>query len=516
MNEEKITIKRALLSVSDKTGLIPFAQSLVKAGVAIISTGGTAELLKQAGIAHTKVSDVTAFPEIMEGRVKTLHPLIHGGILGLRDAHQEIAAQHGIEWIDLVVCNLYPFAKVIREQAAFDIAVENIDIGGPAMLRAAAKNIGWVGAVVDPADYDAVIDAIQTHDFNFALRKKLSAKVYQHTAQYDAHIAAYLSEQPQQSVLPLIEQETVHFTLPRKEVLRYGENPHQQAALFKTDFGYGLADGDILQGKTLSYNNLVDAEAALQCVHGLDQPACVIVKHANPCGIAVAENITLAYERAFAADPVSAFGGIIALNRSCTAEIAQKVSEIFMEVLIAPDYTPEALTLLAKKPNLRVLRIPEWNQINTPWQFKSISGGLLIQNTDTAILQKSELHCVTKKTPDVALLDELCFAWHVVKYLKSNAIAVTKAGVSVGLGAGQVSRIDALNLALQKANTDLDGAVLASDAFFPFRDSIDVLAKTPIKAIIQPGGSIRDKEIIAACDEHGIAMVFTGMRVFNH
>lgn len=514
MNEEKTTVKRALLSVSDKTGLLPFAQSLVDAGVALISTGGTAQLLKEAGIAHMRVSDVTGFPEIMEGRVKTLHPLVHGGILGLRDQHQPIATAHGIEWIDLVVCNLYPFAKVIGEHADFDTAIENIDIGGPAMLRAAAKNIGWVGAVVDPSDYEAVSQAIQAQDFNFALRKKLSAKVYQHTAAYDACIANYLAL-PQQA-LPLTAAETLHLSLPREALLRYGENPHQQAALFKTPFGAGLAEAVMLQGKALSYNNLTDAEAALQCVHPLAESACVIVKHANPCGIAMAANITEAYRRAFAADSVSAFGGIIALNRPCTAEIAEEVSKIFMEVIIAPDFDLEAMKVFGKKPNLRVLQIPHWDKINNPWQFKSISGGLLIQNTDQSTLTISQLQCVTQKQPDAALLKELCFAWHVVKYLKSNAIALTQGGTSVGLGAGQVSRIDALNLALQKANTDLNGAVLASDAFFPFRDSIDALAKTPIKAIIQPGGSIRDAEIIAACDEHDMVMVFTGIRVFNH
>ena len=510
MNSKR-TIRTALISVSDKNNLVDFAKGLHQQGIKILSTGGTAKSLSEAGIPITLVADITGFPEIMEGRVKTLHPKIHGGILGKRDAHQADADQHGIGWIDLVVVNLYPFEATVASGADFAEVIENIDIGGPAMIRAAAKNHDWVTVVQDPQDYAAVLTEIESGGVSENTRRHLAKKAFAHTARYDAAIANYLRGDGS-----LIEE--AEFTLPLKrlEQLRYGENPHQAAALFETPFGQGLAQAKVLQGKALSYNNLMDAEAAFQCVKAFPHPATVVVKHANPCGVATHSDLTQAYHHAFAADSQSAFGGIIALNRPCTAEIAQHVSSVFMEVILAPSFHPEALTLLAKKPNLRVIEITNWDQANTPYAFRAISGGILIQESDQHQLQAKDLQCVTQKKPSPSEIEELLFSWQLAKYLKSNAIAISKNGVSVGLSGGQVSRISALNFALQRAEGQLDGAVLASDAFFPFRDSIDALKGTGIRAIIQPGGSIRDPEVIAACDEQGIAMVFTQTRCFNH
>lgn len=506
-----ISIRTALISVSDKTGLVEFAQGLHKAGVKILSTGGTAKTLKDAGLPITVVADITGFPEIMEGRVKTLHPKIHGGILGKRDAHSEDAKTHGIDWIDMVVVNLYPFQATVASGADFDEVIENIDIGGPAMIRAAAKNHEWVTVVQDPQDYAVVLAEMQNGGVTLATRKRLAGKAFGHTAAYDAAITQYLQKET-----PIIDQEEVVLPLKRLERLRYGENPHQGAALYQTPFGYGLTQAQVLQGKALSYNNLMDAEAALQCVREFPEPACVVVKHANPCGVAMAKEINEAYAKAFSADSQSAFGGIIALNRPCTKEIAEEVASVFMEVILAPGFTPEALAILAKKPNLRVIAISDWEKISNKWAFRAISGGLLIQESDQHQLSDDDLKCVTQVQPSAAQIKELLFAWQVAKYLKSNAIAITKDRVSVGLSGGQVSRISALNFALQRAEDNLTDSVLASDAFFPFRDSIDVLKGTGIKAIIQPGGSIRDKEVIEACNEHGIAMVFTEVRGFNH
>lgn len=522
MNQEKLKVKTALISVSDKTGLVEFAEALVHLGINIISTGGTSRVLHEAGIAHQRVNQVTQFPEIMDGRVKTLHPKIHGGILGLRDQHSEAAEEHDIPWIDLVVVNLYPFVEVTQQGCSFDEAIENIDIGGPAMIRAAAKNMGWVAVAVDPQDYEQVIHGLKAGGIDFKMRKALATKAFHHTSSYDTYIYDYLNKNVEvlkkEELSNVLDQDEVHLNLLRLEALRYGENPQQAAALYQNPYGYGygLAQAQVLQGKTLSYNNLVDAEAALQCVLEFNEPACVIVKHANPCGVAVAPHIDAAYQKAFAADSKSAFGGIIALNQICTPVIAEHVASIFMEVIIAPQFDDAALEILAKKPNLRVIQIEAWDKINNPWQMKTISGGVLIQSTDVSHLKLEDLKIVTQVRPDEKTLQELLFAWRVVKHLKSNAIAITKEGVSLGLGMGQVSRIDALELALKKNHGDLQGAVLASDAFFPFRDSIDYLAKTPLKAIIQPGGSIKDQEVIDACNAHGIAMVFTGIRVFAH
>ena len=504
-------IRTALISVADKTELIAFAASLQRAGVKIISTGGTAKALRAAGIPITLVADITGFPEIMAGRVKTLHPKIHGAILGLRDQHASEAETHALDWIDLVVVNLYPFQKKVAQGESAETIIENIDIGGPAMLRAAAKNHLWVSVVHDPLDYQVILTELQSYQgIRYPTRQALAAKAFAHTAYYDGEIAHYLNK------APLLSQTEWVIPLKRRDTLRYGENPHQQAALFHTPFGYGLAQETLLQGKALSYNNLMDAEAALQCVRSFSAPACVVVKHANPCGAAVASNIEHAYEQAFAADKQSAFGGIIALNRPCTETIAQHLSSVFMEVILAPAFSADALRILAKKPNLRVLALAEWEKISTPFNVKAISGGLLVQSSDQHQLRTTDLETVTLKTVSAEELDELLFAWQIVKYLKSNAIAITKNHVTLGLSGGHVSRIDALKFALQKSAVPLSGAVLASDAFFPFRDSIDALANTGIKAIIQPGGSVRDPEVIAACNEWGIAMVFTHTRCFNH
>jgi phosphoribosylaminoimidazolecarboxamide formyltransferase/IMP cyclohydrolase len=518
MNQEKLKIKRALISVSDKTNLIEFAEQLQALNIEIISTGGTSRVLHEAGISHQRVAQITGFPEIMDGRVKTLHPKIHGGILGLRDQHQKEADTHEIPWIDLVVVNLYPFIEVTQQGCDFETAVENIDIGGPAMIRAAAKNMGWVNIVVDPKDYDSIIRELQQGGINFETRKALATKAFHHTSTYDAYIYEYLNttvKEPE-SAQNILEEDELTLNFLRLEKLRYGENPQQEAALFQNPQGYGLAQAQVLQGKALSYNNLVDAEAALQCVREFTEAACVIVKHANPCGVAVAAHIDEAYKKAFAADSKSAFGGIIALNHICTSTIAEEVASIFMEVIIAPGYDENALEILAKKPNLRVIQIEEWDKINNPWQIKTISGGVLIQSIDQSHISVGDLKVVTEQRPTEAMMHELLFAWKVVKHLKSNAIAITKNGVSLGLGAGQVSRIDALELAVKKSHGHLKDAVLASDAFFPFKDNIELIAKTPITTIIQPGGSVRDQEIIDACNKHGITMAFTGLRVFAH
>ena len=503
-------IRTALLSVADKTHLVEFAANLHRCGITIISTGGTAEVLLAANIPITRVADITGFPEIMAGRVKTLHPKIHGAILGRRDQHSNDAQIHSLDWIDLVVVNLYPFQEKVTQGESAEIIIENIDIGGPALLRAAAKNHLWVTAVHDPADYQTILTELQTHQgIQYSTRQMLAAKAFAHTAYYDSEITHYLNNDP-------LFQNQWTVPLKRCNTLRYGENPHQQANLFHTPYGYGLAQGTRIQGKALSYNNLMDGEAALQCVRRFELPACVVVKHANPCGVAMARSIEHAFEQAFHADKQAAFGGVIALNRPCTQTIAHYLRGVFVEVVLAPSFSAEALQIFSRKPNLRVLALAEWAKIHTPFNVKAISGGMLIQSDDAHQLNPKELESVTLKKVCPEDLEELLFAWQVVKYLKSNAIAITKNQVTLGLSGGQVSRIDALKFALQKSKKPLRGAVLASDAFFPFRDSIDALANTGIKAIIQPGVSIRDPEVITACNERGIAMVFTHIRCFNH
>ncbi|MDF2940856.1 MAG: phosphoribosylaminoimidazolecarboxamide formyltransferase/IMP cyclohydrolase [Gammaproteobacteria bacterium] len=503
-------IKTALISVSDKTGLIEFAKSLEALDIKILSTGGTAEALKKAGISFTLVSDITGFPEMMEGRVKTLHPKIHGGILGKRDQHESEANQHGIEWIDLVVVNLYPFAQTVKSEAPYHDIIENIDIGGPAMIRAAAKNMDWVSVIVDPKDYQSVLDELkQSVEVSLNTRKKLAAKAFAHTACYDTAIAEYLNQEKFPQHL------SMGFELA--EILRYGENPHQEAALYKHPIKVSnLLGATQLQGKALSYNNLVDAQAALECVQEFSEPACVIVKHANPCGAATASNSDEAFTKAWQADSQSAFGGIVALNRPCTEKIAQFLSTVFIELIIAPGFDSTASDILRTKPNCRLLDYQNSPNLKQALSYKFIDGGLLVQDKDHQFIDASDLKLVTSIKPNAKQIQDLLFAWKVVKHLKSNAILIVKDQATLGVGCGQVSRIDAVELAIKKAKGDLSSCVLASDGFFPFRDNIDAIAKTGIKVIIQPGGSIKDEEVIAACNEHGIAMVMTNSRCFNH
>lgn len=516
MNQSNTKVKRVLISVSDKTGIVEFARGLHQLDIEIISTGGTSKLLRAENIPVRDVAELTDFPEMMDGRVKTLHPKVHGGILGLRDEHAEVAKTHDIHWIDLVVVNLYPFAATIKKPTAtFDDAVENIDIGGPTMIRSAAKNMGWVGVIIDPQDYDLTLKELNaTKHLSFATRKHLATKAFEHTAEYDAMIYQYLAGQ-QNSTKTFPDGLELHGT--KYLELRYGENPHQAACAYRlSEKSTGVLSAKQYQGKELSYNNIADADAAVTCVREFSQPACVIVKHANPCGVASADAIFEAFERAFQADSSSAFGGIIALNRPCTKEVAEAITKIFFEVLIAPSYSSDALELFASKPNLRVLELNSETNAYTKHDMKFIDGGVLIQEKDLKQIAAQDLKVVTKRKPSNDEIQTMLFAWPVLKQIKSNAILIAKNNATLGVGAGQVSRVDAVDIALKKAGENLAGAILASDAFFPFRDSIDRLANTGIHAIIQPGGSMRDEEVIAACDEHNIAMVFTGTRCFKH
>lgn len=508
-----IPIKRALLSVSDKTGLLEFAQSLSELGVEIFSTGGTSQALSVGQIPHRQVEELTKWPEMLGGRVKTLHPMIHGGILAKRDQHAEEMQQYGIPAIDLVVVNFYPFEKTIaKEGVTFAEAIEMIDVGGPTMVRAAAKNMNWVSVVTDPEDYQQVIDEMKQHGgIMQATRHRFSRQAFALTSQYDAMITDYLQKQDHAEFPP--HQLSLH--LEKQMDLRYGENPHQKASLYQCKGqAEGVANVVPIQGKPLSYNNLLDADAAWQCVNEFTEPACVIIKHANPCGAATAETIEEAYKQAYQADALSAFGGIVAMNRPCTREIAEAITAIFMEVVIAPDFSDEALTLFATKPNLRVMKLTQHDP--STWEMRFISGGLLMQERDYRRLTNQDLKIVTEVQPSEAAIHSMLFAWRIIKHIKSNAILLAKANTTVGVGAGQVSRVDAVELALKKAGQHVENCVLASDAFFPFRDSIDKLSNTGVRAIIQPGGSMRDAEVIAACNEHGIAMVFTGQRCFKH
>jgi len=513
-------MKRALLSVSDKTGLVELARALTGLGVQLLSTGGTHRLLKDAGIPALEVSEVTGFPEIMDGRVKTLHPRIHGGILGRRGTDDAVMRQHGIEAIDLVVVNLYPFAQTIaRPGVTRDEAIENIDIGGPAMVRAAAKNHAHVAVVVDPADYPRVIEAARAGTLPQPLRSELAAKAFAHTAAYDARVAAYLGAEPAGAAFP----PALSLSFGKKLDLRYGENPHQRGAFYAEG---AAADGTVaaarqLQGKELSYNNIADADAALECVKQFVEPACVIVKHANPCGVAVADGIGKAYDLAYATDPTSAFGGIIAFNRELDfATLKAILDRQFVEVIVAPSVAKEAARMAAAKPNVRLLECGAWPAVATPWfDYKRVAGGLLVQDADLAVVSKEQLKVVTKRAPTPAQLEDLLFAWKVVKFVKSNAIVYVRDRQTLGVGAGQMSRVYSARIAGIKAadvKLDIGGSVMASDAFFPFRDTVDAAAQAGISAIIQPGGSMRDPEVIAAADEHGLAMVFTGIRHFRH
>jgi len=521
MNPQIVPVSRVLISVSDKTGIVEFASALAARRIEIISTGGTSKLLRDANIPVKDVAEVTGFAEMMDGRVKTLHPRIHGGILGQRDEHAAIAQKHNIDWIDLVVVNLYPFAATIKKMdTTFADAIENIDVGGPAMIRAAAKNMNWVGVIVEPNDYADIVTELNTHNgLSLVTRQQLATKAFAHTAEYDQVIYDYLASRDVQGKKqsPSVFPAAFNLSLEKFADLRYGENPHQAACAYQfAGHLTGILSAKQYQGKQLSYNNIADADAALACVSEFSQPACVVVKHANPCGVAVVEESYTAFQRAFQADAQSAFGGIVALNRLCDKTMAEAIASVFVEVLIAPGYTSEALTILASKQNLRVLALDFTNKSHSQQEFKFIDGGILIQDQDTAMIQEQNLKVVTALQPTTEDIATIRFAWPVLKHVKSNAIVIAKNNVTVGIGAGQVSRVDAVDIALKKAGINSKGAVLASDAFFPFRDSIDRLLGTGIRVVVQPGGSIRDQEVIDACNEHGIAMVLTGMRCFKH
>lgn len=519
-----VHIRRALLSVSDKTGLIELAQALSAHSVELLSTGGTAKAIRDAGLPVRDVSEVTGFPEMMDGRVKTLHPIVHGGLLGRAGIDDAVMAQHGIGAIDLLVLNLYPFEQVsAKADSSFEDIVENIDIGGPAMLRSAAKNFARVAVATDPAQYPGLIEELAGNGgaLSAQTRFALSVVAFNRVAQYDACIANYLSSLDADGVRSQQFPAQQHSNFVKVMDLRYGENPHQQGAFYRDLYPVPgtLATFSQLQGKELSYNNLADADAAWECVRQFERPACVIVKHANPCGVAEGVACGDAYELAYATDPTSAFGGIIAFNTRLDAATAKAILDRqFVEVLIAPDYDEAALAYCAKKANVRVLRIPHGDGRNN-MDVKRVGSGLLMQTSDIREVGRDELKVVTKRAPDQAELADLLFAWRVAKYVKSNAIVYAKDHRSIGIGAGQMSRVVSAKIAALKAEEAglvVPGSVMASDAFFPFRDGIDAAAAAGVRAVIQPGGSMRDGEVIAAADEHGLAMVFTGVRHFRH
>lgn len=511
-------IKRALLSVSDKNGIVEFARKLHLLGVEIISTGGTMKAIKEAGIPVTYVSEVTGFPEIMDGRVKTLNPYIHGGILAIRDnpAHQAAMTEHGIGGIDLVAVNLYPFRQTVaKPDVTLEAAVENIDIGGPAMIRAAAKNFQYVTVVVNPARYDEIISQLTVAgEVAFKNRMALAQEAYSHTAGYDAYISQYLCAQLGQGLFP----ETVHLVYEKAQDLRYGENPHQAAAFYREQYytGPGVANARQLHGKELSYNNIVDVEAAYSLAAEFSEPAAAIIKHTNPCGTGIGSTLAEAYHRAYEADPLSAFGGIVGLNREVDQETAELIGKIFVEVIIAPGFSQEALAVLTQKKNIRLLATPLPAADASRLEAKAISGGILFQQADSTTALRSDMKVVTKRQPTEAEWEQLLFAWKVVKHVKSNAIVIANNNRTLGVGAGQMNRVGAAGIALAQAGEHSQGAVLASDAFFPFADTVGVAANAGISAIIQPGGSVNDEDSIKAADEQGIVMIFTGMRHFKH
>ena len=519
-------IRQALLSLSDKRGAVEFAQGLAAQGVKLLSTGGTAKLLRDAGLAVTEIGDYTGFPEMLDGRVKTLHPKVHGGILARRDLPEHLATieQHGIPTIDLVCVNLYPFRETVaKPNVTLGEAIENIDIGGPAMVRSSAKNYAGVAVVTDPEDYPALLTEMQGNDgaLTLATRFGLAKKAFTHTARYDAAIANWLTSLDDANQ-PQIFPSKLQLAFDRVEILRYGENPHQHAAFYRdpTPTPGTIAAYKQLQGKELSYNNIADADAAWECVKTFTTPACVIVKHANPCGVAIDVKLLTAYEKAFTTDSTSAFGGIIAFNDTVDSDVvaAMNARQHFVEVLIAPGFTPEARQLLATKQNLRVLELP-LAKVYHDFEMKRVGGGLLLQTPDRFNVSEADLKVVTRAEPTAAQIEDLLFAWRVAKFVKSNAIVFCGKGMTLGVGAGQMSRVDSTKIAVSKAQhagLALAGSCVASDAFFPFRDGIDVLAAAGARSVIQPGGSLRDEEVIAAADEHGIAMVFTGARHFRH
>ena len=528
-------IRQALISLSDKTGALEFAQGLAAQGVKLLSTGGTAKLLRDAGLAVTEIGDYTGFPEMLDGRVKTLHPKVHGGILARRDLPEHMATleQHGIPTIDLVCVNLYPFAATIAKTGVtLEDAIENIDIGGPTMVRSSAKNYTGVAIVTDPEDYTALLDEMKANDgaLSLATRFNLAKKAFTHTARYDGMIANWLTglddgveaKADEAAPTPSVFPAKLQFAFDRVETLRYGENSHQRAAFYRdvNPVAGSIAAYTQLQGKELSYNNIADSDAAWECVKSFDVPACVIIKHANPCGVAIDANLLGAYEKAFKTDSTSAFGGIIAFNGEVGIDVVNAMNERkhFVEVLIAPSFTEEAKAALAGKTNLRVLVVPISRALNA-LEFKRVGGGLLVQTPDDFTAQASGLKVVTKVQPTAQQIEDLLFAERVGKFVKSNAIVFCGGGMTLGVGAGQMSRVDSTKIAAikaQAAGLSLQGSVVASDAFFPFRDGLDVLAEAGAKAVIQPGGSMRDEEVIEAANEHGIAMVFTGARHFRH
>ena len=518
-------IARALISVSDKTGIVELARALHEMGIEILSTGGTAKQIREAGVPVADVSSYTGFPEVMDGRVKTLHPKIHGGLLARRDVDSETMHEHGIAGIDLLVVNLYPFEQTVaKPDCDLATAIENIDIGGPAMLRAAAKNHAWVTVVVDAGDYAAVLGELRAgRAVTPATRFRLAAKAFEHTARYDGLIASYLGARDGTDAPPAAFPRTLNLQYKKSQEMRYGENPHQRAAFYVEHAGTeaSVATAKQLQGKALSFNNVADTDAALECVKSFEEPACVIVKHANPCGVAIGDRIRDAYDRAFRTDPTSAFGGIIAFNRALDAETAATIVERqFVEVVIAPRIEAGALETFASKENVRVLAcgsLPAAPQ--AAFDFKRVAGGLLVQDHDTGAVARGDLEVVTRRPPTEAEVRDLLFAWKVVKFVKSNAIVYCRDGMTIGVGAGQMSRVYSAKVAGIKAvdeGLEVRGSVLASDAFFPFRDGIDAAAEAGVSAVIEPGGSIRDDEVVAAADEHGMAMVFTRMRHFRH
>ncbi|EON3350965.1 bifunctional phosphoribosylaminoimidazolecarboxamide formyltransferase/IMP cyclohydrolase [Yersinia enterocolitica] len=528
--QQRRPIHRALLSVSDKAGIIEFATALSQRGIELLSTGGTARLLADVGLPVTEVSDYTGFPEMMDGRVKTLHPKVHGGILGRRGQDDGIMAQHDIQPIDIVVVNLYPFAQTVaRPDCSLEDAVENIDIGGPTMVRSAAKNHKDVAIVVKSSDYPAIIAELDENDgsLTYPTRFNLAIKAFEHTAAYDSMIANYFgalvppyhgdTEQPSGRF-----PRTLNLNYIKKQDMRYGENSHQQAAFYIEEDvkEASVATAQQLQGKALSYNNIADTDAALECVKEFSEPACVIVKHANPCGVAIADSLLAAYDKAYKTDPTSAFGGIIAFNRELDAETANAIiSRQFVEVIIAPSVSTEALALLAAKQNVRVLTCGQWQDRSAGLDFKRVNGGLLVQDRDLGMVTEADLRVVSKRQPTEQELRDALFCWKVAKFVKSNAIVYARDNMTIGIGAGQMSRVYSAKIAGIKAadeGLEVAGSAMASDAFFPFRDGIDAAAAVGITCVIQPGGSIRDDEVIAAADEHGIAMIFTDMRHFRH
>ncbi|MBE4147431.1 bifunctional phosphoribosylaminoimidazolecarboxamide formyltransferase/IMP cyclohydrolase [Vibrio parahaemolyticus] len=524
-------IRRALISVSDKTGIVEFAQALAERGVDILSTGGTARLLAEQGIAVTEVSDYTGFPEMMDGRVKTLHPKVHGGVLGRRGQDDDVMAKHGINPIDMVVVNLYPFAETVaKDGCTLADAVENIDIGGPTMVRSAAKNHKDVTIVVNASDYDRVIAEMDANDKSLTLETRfdLAIAAFEHTAAYDGMIANYFGtmvpsygenkEGDEESKFP----RTFNQQFEKKQDMRYGENSHQAAAFYveANPQEASVSTARQIQGKALSYNNIADTDAALECVKEFNEPACVIVKHANPCGVALGKDILEAYNRAYQTDPTSAFGGIIAFNQELDAETATAIVERqFVEVIIAPSVSAEAIEVVAAKKNVRLLECGEWSTKTTGFDVKRVNGGLLVQDRDQGMVSLDDLKVVSKRQPTEEELKDALFCWKVAKYVKSNAIVYAKGDMTIGVGAGQMSRVYSAKIAGIKAadeGLEVAGSVMASDAFFPFRDGIDAAAEAGIKCVIQPGGSMRDDEVIAAADDHCMAMIFTGMRHFRH